>query len=82
MLTNESMPPKSQTEGKTKPNPFYLTLIVRDKIFHNFMIDSGASTTVMPKQIIEILNIKYEPLNRGVMQLDENKVWVLSKTFH
>lgn len=67
MLTNEATPPKYQMEGKPKPNPFYLTLIVGDKLLHNSMIDSGASTTVMPKQIAEVLNIKYEPLNRVVM---------------
>lgn len=74
VLTNEVSPPKSQLEGKPQPNPFYLTLIVGDKLLHNSMIDYGASTTVMPKQITELLNIKYEPLNRGVMQLNGNKV--------
>lgn len=38
------------------------------------MIDSGASTTVMPKQIAKVLNIKYETLSRCAMQLDGNKV--------
>lgn len=74
VLKNEVIPPRSQVEGKPKPNPFYLTLIVGDKILHNSMIDSGASTTVMPKEIVEVLNIKYESLNRGVMKLDGNKV--------
>lgn len=74
VLTNEDSPPDVQREGKPKPNPFYLTLIVGDKLLHNSMIDSRASTTVMPKQIAEVLNIKYDPLNKGVMQLDENRV--------
>lgn len=74
MLTNEVVPPKSRVEVKPKPNPFYLTLIVGDKLLHNSMIDFGASTTIMPKQIVEVLNIKNEPLNRSVMQLDGNKV--------
>lgn len=74
VLTNETMPPKSQMEAKPKLNPFYLTVIVGDKLLHNSMIDSGASTTIMPRHIAEVLNIKYEPLNRGVIQLDRNKV--------
>lgn len=74
MLTNEAETPRSQAEGKPKPNPFYLTLIVGDKLLYNSMIDSGASTNVILKQIAEVLNIKYEPLSRGVMQLDGNKV--------
>lgn len=64
VLNNEATPPNSQMEGKHKPNPFYLTLIVGDKLLHNSMI---ANTTVMPKQIAKVLNIKYEPLNRGVI---------------
>lgn len=74
MLTNPVTPHKVQLEGKPKPNPFYLTLIVGDKLLHNSMIDSGASTTIIPKRISEVLNIRYEPLNRGVMHLDGNKV--------
>lgn len=74
VLRNEAIPPKSQAEGKPNPNPFYLTLIVGDTILHNSMIDSGVGTTVIPKQIAEVLNIKYEPLSQGVMQLDSNKV--------
>lgn len=61
-------------EGKSKPNPFFLTLIVGDKLLHNFMIDSGVSTIVMPKQIAKVLNLKYEPVNRGVMKLDGNRI--------
>lgn len=74
VLINEAAPPRSQVEGKPKPNSFYLTLIVGDKLLHNSLIDSCASTIVMPKQIVEILNIRYEPLSRGIMQLDGNKV--------
>lgn len=38
------------------------------------MIDSRASTTIMPKQITKVLNIRYDPLYKGVMQLNEEKV--------
>lgn len=38
------------------------------------MIDSGASTIIMPKQIAKVLNIKYDPFNKGVMLLDGNRV--------
>lgn len=73
-LTNEGSPSTTQGEGKTKTNPFYLTLIVGNELLHNSMIDYGASTMVMPKKIAEILNIRYDPLSKGVMQLDGNKV--------
>lgn len=38
------------------------------------MFDSGASTTVMPKVIVDALGIKYEPLRRGFMKLDEKTI--------
>lgn len=76
-LTNQDVPLKSQSEGKPKPKLFYLTLIVGDKLLHNSMIDFGTNTSVMPKQITEVLNIKYEPLNHSVMQLDGKKVQTL-----
>lgn len=34
------------------------------------MIDSGASSSVMPNGILVHLGIKYEPITRGVVQLD------------
>lgn len=75
VLTNEGLEGTAIIrEDKLKPNPFFLTLIVGDKFLHNTMIDSVASTTVMPKQIAEVLNLKYDPMSRGVMQLDGNRV--------
>ena len=37
--------------------PFYISLIVHDKILHNAMLDSGASHNLMPKEIMESLNL-------------------------
>lgn len=54
----------------SKPPPFYLSLIIGDKLVHIFMIDSGPSSLVMPKGIADFLGIKYEPITRGVVQLD------------
>lgn len=34
------------------------------------MVDSGATSTVMPKKITDLLNLKYEPLEKGVVKLD------------
>lgn len=57
VLTNEGLEATtSMREGKLKPNPFFLTLIVGDKLYHNSMIYSDASTTIMPKEIAEVLN--------------------------
>lgn len=53
-----------------KPHPFYLTVIVGNKLVHNCMVDSGASSSVMPKEIADKLGLKYQPLEKGVVQLD------------
>lgn len=75
VLTNEGL--KGATiirEGRLKPNPFFLTLIVGNKLLQKSIIDSDASTIIIPKQIVEVLNLKYEPVSRGVTQLDGNRV--------
>lgn len=74
VLTNSTREASTKVRDKPKPKPFFLTLIVGKKLLHDSMIDSGASTIVMPKQIAKALDLSYEPLNRGVMQLDGNKV--------
>jgi hypothetical protein len=34
---------EGETSKKTGPPPFYVSLIIGDKLFHNYMIDSRAS---------------------------------------
>ena len=58
---------EGDTSKKTKPPPFYVSLIIGDKIAHNFMIDSRTSSSVMPKCVAKILGIKYEPMFRDVL---------------
>ena len=59
---------------KNKPPPFYVSLIIGDKLVHNYMIDSGASSSVMPKCIANLLGIKYEPMVSDVLQLDGSSI--------
>ena len=56
VLTNVYQPEGNHRgqQGKVlKPPPFYISLIIGDKLVHNCMIDSGASSSVMPKQIAD-----------------------------
>jgi len=39
--------------GNEKNLPFYLSLLVNDKVLHNCMLDSGASSNVMNKKVME-----------------------------
>ena len=51
---------------KSKPSPFYLSLIIGDKIVHNCMIDSRASSSIMPRCVADQLGMKYEPMIKHV----------------
>ena len=50
-----------------KSPPFYLMVIASNKLVHNCMVDSGASSSVMPKEIADKLGLKYQPLEKGVV---------------
>ena len=55
---------------KLKTPPFYDSLIVGDKLVHNWMIDLEASSSVEPRSVANLLDIKYEPIVSDVHQLD------------
>lgn len=49
-----------EVDGKTVNEgvlPFYVSLHIHDKVFHNEMFDSGASHNLMPKSVMEKLNL-------------------------
>ena len=63
-----------ETSKKVRPPPFYVSLIIGGKLVHNCMIDSGASSSVMPRCVANALGMKYEPIVRDVLQLDGSTV--------
>ena len=56
-----------ETSKKVRPPPFYVSLIIGDKLVHNCMIDSGASSSVMPRCVVDALEMKYEPIVKDVL---------------
>ena len=52
------------------PPPFYFSLIIGDKLFYNCMIDPGASSSIMPKCVADLMDIKYDPMVSDVLKLD------------
>ncbi|KAH9312488.1 hypothetical protein KI387_027523, partial [Taxus chinensis] len=58
VLTNAVQPGGGQPSKNLKPPPFYVSLVVGNHLVHNCMIDSGASSSVMPKQIVDQLGLK------------------------
>ena len=58
-VTSLVQPPREVEKiKKVRPPPFYVSLIIRDKLVHNCMIDLGASSSVMPKCVANILEMK------------------------
>lgn len=51
--------PNKEVGKEVKPPPFYVSIIIGDKLVHNCMVDSGASRSVMPKQIVDKFGLKY-----------------------
>ena len=56
-----------ETSKKVRPPPFYVSLIIGDKLVHNCMIDSRASSSVMPRCVVDALEMRYEPIVKDVL---------------
>ena len=53
---------------------FYISLNFHDKILHNAMLDSGASHNLVPKAIMERLNLGITRLHKDLFSFDSSKV--------
>ena len=54
--------------------PFYISLVVHDQILHNAMLDLGASHNLMPKRIMETLNLDITRLYKDLFSFESRKV--------
>ena len=54
--------------------PFYISLTIHDQILHNAMLDSGASHNLMPKDIMETLNLEITRPYKDLFSFDSSKV--------
>ena len=59
-------------EGTTPP--FYISLNIHDNIFHNAMLDSGASHNLMPKVIMERLGLEVTRPYEDLYSFDSSRV--------
>jgi len=57
--------------------PFYFSLNIHDKISHNAMFDSGASHNLMPKSVMEKLNLDITRPYRDLFSFDSSQVTCL-----
>lgn len=66
-----------EVDGKTTVTgilPFYVSLHVHDKILHNAMFDSGASHNLMPKSVMERLNLDITRPYKDLFSFDSIQV--------
>jgi ribonuclease HI len=79
-VENASKKPQ-ETTLSTRKNvpPFLLTFEIFNKNVHNCMVDSGASSNVMPWSVCQKINVEVEPSSLRIIQLDRNNVKVMGE---
>jgi ribonuclease HI len=76
----ESKKPQATTSN-TRKNvpPFLLTFEIFNRNVHNCMVDSGASSNVMPWSVCQKINAEVEPSSLKIIQLDRTDVKVMGE---
>jgi hypothetical protein len=59
--------------------PFLLTFEIFNRNVHNCMVDSGASSNVMPWSVCQKINAEVEPSSLKIIQLDRTDVKVMGE---
>jgi hypothetical protein len=59
--------------------PFLLTFEIFNRNVHNCMVDSGASSNVMPRSVCQKINAEVEPSSLKIIQLDRTNVKVIGE---
>jgi ribonuclease HI len=62
--------------------PFLLTFEIFNRNVHNCMVDSGASSNVMPWSVCQKINVEVEPSSLKIIQLDRTDVKVIGELKH
>jgi hypothetical protein len=67
-----------------KKKPFFISLLVNDFILHNCMLDSGATSNVMTKKVMEQLNLRISRPYHNICAMDSKTIVVhgLTKGLH
>jgi hypothetical protein len=80
VVENASKKPQTTTLN-TRKNvpPFLLTFEIFNRNVHNCMVDSGASSNVMPWSVFQKINAEVEPSSLKIIQLDRTDVKVMGE---
>lgn len=65
--------------SKSHTPPFLLTYEIFNKNFHNCLVDSGASSNILPKTICAKLNVQPQKFAVRIVQLDRSQVEVIGE---
>jgi hypothetical protein len=67
---------QNMDRGNQKNRPFFLSLLVNDFILHNCMLDSGATSNVMTKKVMEQLNLRISRPYHNICAMDSRTIEV------
>jgi hypothetical protein len=67
---------QNMDRGNEKNNPFYLSLLMNDFILHNCMLDSGATSNIMTKKVMEQLNLRTSRPYHNICAMDSKTIQV------
>jgi hypothetical protein len=67
---------QNMDRGNEKNRPFYLSLLMNDFILHNCMLDSGTSSNVMTKKVMEQLNLRISRPYHNICAMDSKTIQV------
>jgi hypothetical protein len=67
---------QNMDRGNEKNRPFFLSLLVNDFILHNCMLDSGATSNVMTKKVMEQLNLRISRPYHNICAMDSRTIEV------
>ena len=62
--------------GNQKNQPFFITLLVNGSNLYNCMLDSGATSNVMPKKVMEQLNLRISRPYHNICAMDSKNMEV------
>ena len=67
----------SRDPNKEDHPPFYISLIANDKLLHNCMLDSGASSNIVTKKVMEKMGLKITRPYQNVCVMDSREIDVV-----
>lgn len=73
------MTPMVYYQGRDEPTPFLLLVRIFGKLIHNYLIDSGASSNIMPLIIFRRVEVTPLGSNKRVTQLDKVELSVIGE---